>query len=137
MRFILNNNVLTQSIIFLPVISKYVLSRIKNIFPIRKNKAMIRIFAEAFDFGNIFSKSKINIDVEVVKKGLLFAAIRYVGLTFYLLLMLRTCAVETVKSCSLFLLLVNLCIPDGHCFGRNSLPTSYQHTQLKLSASLQ
>ena len=40
-----SNNSLTQSIIFLPVLSKYVLTRIRNIFPIQKNKAMIRIFA--------------------------------------------------------------------------------------------
>ena len=35
---------LTQSIIFLQVFSKYVLSWIKNIFPIQINEAMIRIF---------------------------------------------------------------------------------------------
>ena len=51
---------------------------------------MIPIFAKAFDFGNIFSKSKTNIDedkkenfrMEVVKKGLVFAAIRYAVLKF-------------------------------------------------------
>ena len=36
--FFFNNNILTQSITFLPVFSsKYVLSRIKNIFPIQEN----------------------------------------------------------------------------------------------------
>ena len=54
----LNNNILTQSIKFLAVFSKYVLSRKRNIFPIQKIKAMIRIFALAFNFGNIVSKSK-------------------------------------------------------------------------------
>ena len=51
---------------------------------------MIRIFAKAFDFGNIFSESKTDIDedkkehfrMEVVKKGLVFAAIRYGVLKF-------------------------------------------------------
>ena len=44
---------------------------------------MIRIFSQAFDFGNIFSKSKTDMDedkkqkfrMEVVKKVLVFAAI--------------------------------------------------------------
>ena len=41
-----NNNILTQSIIFLPVFSSnYVLSRVWNIFPIQNKQAMIRIFA--------------------------------------------------------------------------------------------
>ena len=51
---------------------------------------MIWIFAYAFDFGNIFLKSKTNIDedkkenfrMEVVKKGLVFSAIRYAVLKF-------------------------------------------------------
>ena len=34
----LNNNILTQSIISIPVFSKYVLRTIKNIFPIQKTK---------------------------------------------------------------------------------------------------
>ena len=62
----------------------------KNICPIEKNEAMVRIFAQAFDFGNIFSKSKTNVDedkkenfrIEVVKQGLVFAAIRYAVLKF-------------------------------------------------------
>ena len=41
----LNNNILTQSIIFPQLFSKYVFSRIKNKFPIEKNEAMIRLFA--------------------------------------------------------------------------------------------
>ena len=61
----------------------------KNIFFIQLFK-MIRIFAYAFDFGNIFLKSKTNIDedkkenfrMEVVKKGLVFSAIRYAVLKF-------------------------------------------------------
>ena len=66
----------------LPVFSKYVLSRIRNLFLIQKKQVMIRIFAEAFDYCNIFSKSKTNIDedkkdnfrVKIVKEGLVFAA---------------------------------------------------------------
>ena len=56
----------------------------------------------------------------------------------YLPLMFHTCAVKTAKlRISLFLLLANLCFPGAHCFGRNSLPTSCQHTKFKLSSSLQ
>ena len=51
---------------------------------------MIRIFAKAFDYGNIFSKSKANMDedkkeifgMEIVKKGLVFSAIQYTVLKF-------------------------------------------------------
>ena len=74
--------------------------------------------------------------MEVVKKDCFSQ--RFDMPCFYLPLMLSTCAVETVKSCiSLFLLPANLKFPGGHCFGRNSFPTSYQHTKLNLSASLQ
>ena len=41
----LNNNILTESLIFHRVFPKYTLSRIKNIYPIQKNEGMIRIFA--------------------------------------------------------------------------------------------
>ena len=76
--------------------------------------------------------------MEVVKKRLGFGSDSICQVEVYLPLVFRTCAVETVKLCiSLFLLLANLCFPGGHCFGRNSLSTSHQHTQLKLSASLQ
>ena len=51
-----------QSMVFSPVFSKYVPTRIRNMSPIRKKQEMIRIFAEAFDYGNVFSKSKTNID---------------------------------------------------------------------------
>ena len=34
-----NNSILTQSIIFLPVLSKYALTRITNIFPIQKKRS--------------------------------------------------------------------------------------------------
>ena len=69
---------------------KYVLNKVRNIFSIQKNEAMIRIFAEAFDFGNIFSKSKTNMDedqkekfrMKIIKKGLVFAAIQYAVLNF-------------------------------------------------------
>ena len=75
--------------------------------------------------------------MEVVKKRLGFRSDSICRVEVYLPLVFGTCAVETVKSCiSLFLLLANLCFPGGHCFGRNSLPTSYQHTQLKPSTSL-
>ena len=51
---------------------------------------MIRMFALAFNFGNIFSKSKTNMDedkkerfrIEIVKKGLVLAAIQYAVLKF-------------------------------------------------------
>ena len=51
---------------------------------------MIRIFVQTFDYGNILSKSKTIIDedkkenfrMEVVKKGLVFAAIYYGVLKF-------------------------------------------------------
>ena len=63
-----NNNILTQSIIFLPVFSsKYVRSRIRNIFPIQKKQPMIRILAQAFNYENIFSKSKINMNEDKKK----------------------------------------------------------------------
>ena len=40
-----NNNILTRSIIFLPVFSsKNVLRRVRSVFPIRKKQAMIRMF---------------------------------------------------------------------------------------------
>ena len=39
--------------------------------------------------------------MEIVKKGLVFAAIPYAVLKVYLLSMFRTCPVETVKSCIL------------------------------------
>ena len=46
--------------------------------------------------------------MEIVEKGLVFAAIQYVEV--YLPLMFCTCAIEIVKFCiSLFLLLANLC----------------------------
>ena len=48
--------------VFSPVFSKYVPTRIRNMSPIRKKQEMIRIFAGAFDYGNVFSKSKTNID---------------------------------------------------------------------------
>ena len=51
---------------------------------------MNRIFASAFSFGNILLKSKANMDedkkenfrMEIVKKGLVFAAIQYTVLKF-------------------------------------------------------
>ena len=101
---------------------------------------------QAFDLGSMFSKSKTKMDedkkenfrMEIVKKRLGFRSDSICPIEVYLPLMFRTCAIETLKSCiSLFLLLANLCFPGGHYFDRNSLPTSYQHTQLKLSASLQ
>ena len=76
--FFFNNNILTQSITFLSVFSsKYVLNRIRNIFPIQKYHTIIRIFIQAFDYGNIFSKSKTNMDedkkeffrMKIVKKS--------------------------------------------------------------------
>ena len=76
--FFFNNNIVTQSTILLLVFSKYVLSRIRNIFSIKRNQAMISIFARAFDLGNIFLKSKTKMDedkkenfrMEIVKKAL-------------------------------------------------------------------
>ena len=51
---------------------------------------MIRILAQAFDFGNIFLESKTNMDqdkkenfrMEIVKKDLVLAAIQYAVLKF-------------------------------------------------------
>ena len=81
---------------------------------------------------------KENFRMEIVKKRLGFCSDSICRVEVYLPLMFRTCAVETVKSCiSLFLLLANLCFPGGHCFGKNSLPSSYQHRQLKFSANRQ
>ena len=82
----LNNNILIQSMIFLPVLSKYVQTRIRNIFPIQKKDAMIW----SIRFEQIFSKSKTNMDedkkknfrMELVKKGLIFAATQYAVLKF-------------------------------------------------------
>ena len=74
--------------------------------------------------------------MEIVKKRLGFGSDSIRSVEVYLPLMFRTCAVENVKS-SLFLLLANLCFPGGHCFGKNSLPSSYQHRQLKFSANRQ
>ena len=62
----------------------------RNIFPTQKNQAMIRILAWAFDYGNIFSKPKTNMDkdkkeifrMEIVKKGFIFSAIQYAMLKF-------------------------------------------------------
>ena len=35
--FLNTNNILTQNLVFLPIFSKYILCRIKNIFPIQKS----------------------------------------------------------------------------------------------------
>ena len=78
--------------IFLPVFSKYVLNIIRNIFPIQKRQPMIQIFSYAFNYDNIFLKSKINMhqqdkkgnfQMEKVKKCfLVFLAIQYAVLKF-------------------------------------------------------
>ena len=67
---------------------------------------MIRIFDQAFDYGDIFSKSQINMGedknenyrMEIVKKDLVFAPIQYAALKF------RNCKIAYQP----FLLLVNL-----------------------------
>ena len=83
-------------------------------------------------------KKEENFRMEIVKKKLGFRSDSVYRVEVYLPLMFRSCAVETAKSSiSFFPFLENLCFLVGHCFGRNSLPTSYHHTQLKLSASLQ
>ena len=91
MRIFFINNILTQSITLLPVSSnEYVLRKVRNIFPIQKEQALIRIFALTFDYGNIFSKSTANMDknkkeifrMDIVKKGLVFAVIQYAVLKF-------------------------------------------------------
>ena len=43
--FFFNNNIWTQNLIFLPVFSKYVLSRIRNLFSVQKKQTCIRILA--------------------------------------------------------------------------------------------
>ena len=81
---------------------------------------------------------KENFRMEIVKKGLGFHSESICRVEVYLPLIFHTCAVKTLKLCiSLVLLIGSLCSPGGHCFGRNSLPISYQYTQLKLSTSLQ
>ena len=98
---------------------------------------MIRIFAKAFDCGNIFLKSKTNIDEDkkenfrmeknFKKLGLRSNSIRRV--VVYLLLIFRTCAFETVKSCiSLFLLLSNLCFQVVTVLVKTPLPLHISHT---------
>ena len=80
---------------------------------------------------------KENFRMEIVKKAW-FSQRFNMLVEVYLPLMFHTCVVETMKLCiSLSLLLANLCFPGGHCIGRNSLSTSSQHKQLKVSASLQ
>ena len=121
MRLFFNNNILTQSIICLPVFSKYALNRERNIFLVKKKQAMIPIFAYVFDcrdiFSKITSKSNTNVDkdkkqnfgMELVKKRLDLRSDSTRRVEVYLPLIFCTCAVETVKSCiSLFLLLANL-----------------------------
>ena len=79
---------------------------------------MIRLFAQVFDFGNIFLKSKTNMGedkkenfgMEIVKKRLGFRSHSICRVEVYPPLMFRTCAAETMKSfISLFLFLTNLC----------------------------
>ena len=72
---------------------------------------MIRIFALAFNYGDIFSKNKTNVDegkkenfrMEIVKKGLVFAMIQDTVGEVYPLSIFRTCSVETLKSCINFI----------------------------------
>ena len=47
---------LRESIIFLPVFSKYVISRIKNIFPIQKSKQWFEYFVSIQLWKHIFKK---------------------------------------------------------------------------------
>ena len=78
----------------------------KNYIPYSKtNQAMIRIYAKELNFGNIFSKSKTNMNedkeenfrMEIVKKRLGFCNDSICRVDFYLPLMFRTCAVKTLK----------------------------------------
>ena len=95
---------------------------------------MIRIFAKAFDCGNIFLKSKTNIDEDnkenfrmeknLKRLGLRSDSIRRV--VVYLLLMFRTCAFETVKSC--ILLLSNLCFQVVTVLVKTPFPLHISHT---------
>ena len=130
MRIFFNNNIFKESIIFLQVFSKYALSKIRNIFPIHKKQAMIRIFASAFNYGNVFLKrnmdedKKENFIMEIVKKKLCRNSIFRVEV--YLPSIFLTCTVESGKLCSsLFLLLANLCFQVVRGRGKKSPPTSF------------
>ena len=79
---------------------------------------MIRIFAQAFDCCNIFSKrntnmyedKKENFRLKIVKKRLGFRSSLICRVEVDLPLIFCTCTIETLKLCiSLFLLLANLC----------------------------
>ena len=82
----LNNNILTQSIILLPIFSEHVLSRIKIYSQFRKTKqhfeSLHKRLVLVTYFRNIDEDRKENFRMEVVKKGLVFAAIRYAILKF-------------------------------------------------------
>ena len=116
MRLFFNNYILTQSTIFLPVFSKYVLSRIRNIFIIEKNKQWFEYLHKYSIVKMHFWKVK-QTWTRIRKKTLegkknwktwfLQRLIRRVKV--YLQLMFLTCTIETVKTyISIFLLLANL-----------------------------
>ena len=98
---------------------------------------MIRIFAEAFDCCNIFSKRNTNMDedekenfrLELVKKRLGFPSNSICRVEVYLPLIFCTCAIETVKLCiSLFLLLANLCSQVVTVLVKTTLLLHISHT---------
>ena len=79
MRLFFGNNILTQNITLLPEVSSKCTEQNKKYTPLSKEASndMIRIFAQIFDYVNIFLKSKTNMDedkkeifrIEIIKKG--------------------------------------------------------------------
>ena len=67
----------------MPIFAKYTCTeQNKKYIPYSKKQAVIRVFAKAFDYGDIFLKSKARMDDDnkemvIVKKGLVFARIQY------------------------------------------------------------
>ena len=106
-----NNNILTQSIIFLPVFSKYVLTRIRNIFPIQKSTQWFEYLHKHSIMVTYFRKVKHTwTRIRKDNKRLGFRSDLICRVEVYLQFMFRTCVVGTVKSfINLFLLLANLC----------------------------
>ena len=70
----------------MPIFAKYACTeQNKKYIPYSKKQPVIRVFAKAFDYGDIFLESKASMDdvnkenfkMVIVKKGLVFARIQY------------------------------------------------------------
>ena len=100
---------------FLPVFSKCVLSRIRNIFPIQKSKQCFEYLHKHSIMVTYFRKVK-QTWTRIRKKNLEWKQLKRLGfssdsicrLEVYLPSTFRTCAVETVKSCILVFCLLHL-----------------------------